>query len=40
MGKYQRPPNYEILRGAGRDEDQGIAGENRLSTKRRKAGMN
>jgi hypothetical protein len=27
MGKYQRPPYYGILREAGREEDQIIAGE-------------
>jgi hypothetical protein len=40
MGKYQRPPYYGILRDAGREEDQRIAGEDRLSKKRGEAGMN
>jgi hypothetical protein len=40
MGKYQRPPYYGILREAGREEDQRIAGEDWLSKKWREAGMN
>jgi hypothetical protein len=38
--KYQRPPYYGILREAGREEDQRIAGKDRLSKKREEAGMN
>jgi hypothetical protein len=40
MRKYQRPPYYEILREAGREEDLRIAGEDRLSKKRVEAGKN
>jgi hypothetical protein len=40
MGKYQRPPYYGILRDAGREEDQRIAGEDRSSKKREEDGMN
>jgi hypothetical protein len=40
MGKYQRPPDYGILRGAEREEDQGIAGEDRYLKERGEAGMN
>jgi uncharacterized glyoxalase superfamily protein PhnB len=35
MGKYQRPPYYGILKEAGREEDLRIAGEDRLSKKKR-----
>jgi hypothetical protein len=40
MGKYQRPPYYGILRETEREEDQRIAGEDRLTKKRGEAGMN
>jgi hypothetical protein len=40
MGKYQRPPYYGIVREAGRDEDQRIAGEDRLSKERVEAEIN
>jgi hypothetical protein len=39
-GKHQRPPYYGILREAGREEDQRMAGEDRLSKKRGEAGTN
>jgi hypothetical protein len=39
-GKYHRPPCYEILKEAGREEDLRMAGEDRLSKKRVEAGMN
>jgi hypothetical protein len=38
--KYRRPPYNGTLREAGREEDQRIAGEDRLSKKRVEAGMN
>jgi hypothetical protein len=40
MGKYQRSPYYGIPREAGREEDLRIAGEDRLSKKWGKVGMN
>jgi hypothetical protein len=40
MGKYQKPPYNGTLREAGREEDQKIVGEDRLSKKRVEAGMN
>jgi hypothetical protein len=40
MGKCQRPPYCGILREAGREEDQKIAGEDRLSKELGEAGMN
>jgi hypothetical protein len=40
MGKYQRPPYNETLKEAGREEDQRIAGEDRLSKKRGEVGIN
>jgi hypothetical protein len=40
MEKYQTPTYYGILREAGRQEDQTIAGEDRLSKKQGEAGMN
>jgi hypothetical protein len=40
MEKYQRPPYNRILKEAGREEDQTIAEEDRLSMKRVEAGMN
>jgi hypothetical protein len=40
MGKHQRPPYYGILRETARKEDQRIPGEDRLSKKWVKAGMN
>jgi hypothetical protein len=40
MGKYQRPPYYEILKEAGREEDLRIAAEDRLSKKPLEAGLN
>jgi hypothetical protein len=33
MRKYQRPPYYGTLKEAGKQEDLGIAGEDRLSKK-------
>jgi hypothetical protein len=36
MGKYHRPPYYGTLKEAGREEDQRIAGEGRLSKRRSK----
>jgi hypothetical protein len=38
--KYQRLPYYGILREAGREEDQRIAGEDHFSKKRAEAGTN
>jgi hypothetical protein len=40
MGKYQKLPYSGILKEIGREEDPGIAGEDRLSQKRVEAGMN
>jgi hypothetical protein len=40
MGKYQRPAYYGILRKAGREEYHRIAGEDRLSKKRREVEIN
>jgi hypothetical protein len=40
MEKYQKPPYNGTLREAGRQEDQKIVGEDRLSNKRGEAGMN
>jgi hypothetical protein len=40
MVKYQRPPYYGILRVAGREEDEIIVGEDRLSKKQVEDGMN
>jgi hypothetical protein len=40
MGKYQKLPYYRILREAGREENLRKAGEDQLSKKRVKAGMN
>jgi hypothetical protein len=40
MGNYQRLPYYGILKEAGREEDQRITGEDRLSKNRVEAGMN
>jgi hypothetical protein len=40
MGKYKRPLYYGILKEAGRVETLRIAGKDRLSKKRVKAGMN
>jgi hypothetical protein len=40
MGKYQMLPYYGILREAGREEDQRLAGEDWLSKKRGETGMN
>jgi hypothetical protein len=39
MEKYHRPPYSGNLREAGREEDQKITGEDRLSKKRREVGM-
>jgi hypothetical protein len=38
MGKYQRPLYYGLLKEAGREEDQRIAGEDWLSKKWVEAG--
>jgi hypothetical protein len=40
MGKFPRPPYFGIFSEAGREEDQRIAGEDRLSKKRGEAGIN
>jgi hypothetical protein len=40
MGKYRRPPYCRNFNAAGREEDQRIAGENRLSKKRVQVGIN
>ena len=40
MGKYQRLPYCGTLKEIGREEDQRIAGEDRLSKKLAEAGMN
>jgi hypothetical protein len=40
MGKYQRAPYCGILRETGREEDQRIAREDRLSKKWGEAAMN
>jgi hypothetical protein len=40
MDKYQRLPYNGTLRKAGREENQKIVGEDRLSKKRGEAGMN
>jgi hypothetical protein len=40
MGKDQRPPYNGTLREAGREEDQNIVGEDRLSKKWGEVGMN
>jgi hypothetical protein len=40
MGKYQRPPYGGILREAGMEENQIIAGEDRLSKALVEVGMN
>jgi hypothetical protein len=40
MGKYQKPFYYGILKEAGREKVQRIAGEDRLSEKWEEAGMN
>jgi hypothetical protein len=40
MGKCQRPPYRGILMEAGREEDQKIAAEDRLSKELGEAGMN
>jgi hypothetical protein len=39
MEKYQRPPYTGTLGEAGREEDQRIAGEDRLPKKRGEVGM-
>jgi hypothetical protein len=40
MEKYQRPPYNKTLRKAGREEDQKIVGEYRLSKNRGEVRMN
>jgi hypothetical protein len=40
MEKYQKPPYNGTLREEVREEDQEIAGEDRLSKKRGEVGMN
>jgi hypothetical protein len=40
MGKYQKPLYYETLKGAGREEDLRLAGEDRSSKKRAGTGKN
>jgi hypothetical protein len=40
IGKYQRPPYSGTLREAGREENQKIVGEGRLSKKWGEDGMN
>jgi hypothetical protein len=40
MEKYQMPPYNGTLREAGREEDQKIVGEDRLSKQRGEVGMN
>jgi hypothetical protein len=40
MGKYQKLPYSGILKEIGREEDPGIAGDDRLSKKQAEAGMN
>jgi hypothetical protein len=40
MEKYQKPPYSGTVREAGREKDQKIVGEDRLSKKREEVGMN
>jgi hypothetical protein len=40
LEKYQRPPYNGTLREAGREEDQKLAGEDRLSKMRGEVAMN
>jgi hypothetical protein len=40
MEKYQRLPSNGTLRKAGREEDQKVVGEDQLSKKQGKVGMN
>jgi hypothetical protein len=40
MGKYQKPPYCGTLKEAGREENQRLAGEDRLSKKQAEARMN